>query len=1486
MSENLGFPTPGARDPITELPTAEGPSIQPRHIISERYEIISKLGSGGMGEVWRAYDLKLRVDVALKSLRADLKKHEERTEVLRREVRTAREVISPNVCRIFDLVVEENQELISMEYVDGMTLTAMLAKKTLLELRTARDIATQFLAGLEAIHQAGLVHRDLKPENIMITRTGRVVVMDFGIAKQVTQVEGTISGTPPYMSPEQRAGEKVDARSDIYSAGVILAEMIHPGGVFSQKTREGIWSMVRKDPLQLPDTPWKTVIACAVAQDPSQRFSSAAALSRALEEVAQRVETIEERKPYPGLASFSAADAAYFFGRELEVETVIKKLQQLHLMALIGPSGAGKTSFLRAGLIPVLPPNWDYIFCTPGDSPAINLGQALVPKISGDVELIQKLLRFDDTQIAISILDRWRKNHPEVLLIIDRFEELFTLNSSTVQSQYADLIGKAALEANVRVLLVMRDDFLMFCHGHPPLVPIFSELTGLSPLSGTALRRALVQPALKCGYRFEDEELVDEIIADVEKERGALPLMAFAAACLWEKRERTSGLLTRQSYKEIGGVAGALAQHAESTMDRIGIEGQPIVREIFRNLITAQNTRAARDIDELLSVFTAKSAAEEVLRTLIDARLLTSFEAPQSEQENPRSRVEIIHESLISNWPRLVRWQTQDEESAQLRDQLRQSSQMWQQRNRSQDLLWTGAAYLEFQAWRQTYSGGLTPTEEAFAHAMTARATKSRRQRRAVISAIIVVLLIVVAVFANSWREEKQSRESAEASKVLALGRNELQKDPTVAVAYAIASLQIADTANGRQFALEALSKAPPASIEPNLPIRPTFLQFSPDGNWLAAGGAMGLRLLRRDGKKTIILEDGLSKTWRCRAPQFSANGDFLVWVSPYDPTMVRIWSIKTQKEIKHFQMEGKTVNFIRGNRLFLITDTVGRNSAYTDVFVRLDLSGWDSGWTNARIRSWDFKDIEPKIIGNLDLQNMSGYDIDPSGKWLVYNTGNSVYLRSIENLSATPRLIGQHKNASRVVTFNPSGTQVASSDSNGEIRLWSLDNSSETPLRIINGKEPVYGMYFSHSGSILAVSYKHEGIKLWDLNAPIENEPLTLQRNLEPSFPFVTFSPDDKWVAAAYIDSIAIWPLNQKLPLVLHGDGEEGAWGVHFTPDGKSLIAGFSIGSIYLWPWMTDTTRILWKPPAGEINSIDVDPKARFLGIGTSHEGAFLISLADGTATPIPGTLSERALHRISFSPDGKLAAIGTDKDDRGIRIWNLQSRDVSILNGSEGMRIILLEFASDESLFSSDDQGRLRRWDLKNSTSRVVLTAKGAGMKIGSITFAKNNHDLLACVLGLYVYEDYTQFRSEVRMINLKDGSSRTISSHGNRVYVAKFDVSGNSLITGDMDGIVRVGPISGEEPHLFFGHTSGIVALDVHPHNNWIASTEMMKPIVRVWPVPTGRPLQLLSHDELLTRLRSLTNVRIVADSATASGYQTKFEALKGWEESPTW
>ncbi len=350
----LAIDQPSLHDEIRAEHDAEAPTIdagstqlRPGQVLGNRYQIRSRLGGGGMGEVWRAFDLKLRVDVALKALHPRLLENERALETLRQEVRTAREVVSPNVCRVFQLEEVEGRELVSMEYVDGQTLTEVLRERSPLELDEAREIAAQFLAGLEAIHDAGLVHRDIKPENVMLTRAGRVVVMDFGIAKALATGDAqTVAGTPAYMSPEQSRGEPLDARADVFSAGIALAEMVAPRGVRTREARQELWADAREEPPRLEPTPWRRVLVRALASEKGQRYGSAAKLARALEEVTQRA-TDEEVQPYPGLAAFTAENASYFFGRELEVEELWRKLGRAHLLGLIGPSGAGKSSFLR-----------------------------------------------------------------------------------------------------------------------------------------------------------------------------------------------------------------------------------------------------------------------------------------------------------------------------------------------------------------------------------------------------------------------------------------------------------------------------------------------------------------------------------------------------------------------------------------------------------------------------------------------------------------------------------------------------------------------------------------------------------------------------------------------------------------------------------------------------------------------------------------------------------------------------------------------------------------------------------------------------------------------------------------------------------------------------------------------------------------------------------------------------------------------------------
>ena len=575
----------------------------------------------------------------------------------------------------------------------------------------------------------------------------------------------------------------------------------------------------------------------------------------------------DETSPYPGLSSFTEADSENFFGRETEIAALWRRISGHRLLAVVGPSGAGKSSLMRAGVVARAPPGWRAIVCQPGEDPVLAVARALAPDLAGDASELRQLLAFHDPDIALAVAARWRGRWDEALLVVDQFEELFTLNSVAVQERFVELLRRLVDAAGIHVALVLRDDFLLECHRFPQLAPIFNQLTPVGPPPAAELRRALTEPALRHLYGFESEPLVDEMVGEVDLERGALPLLAFAVSRLWELRDRDRRLLTRTAYEEIGGVGGALAQHAEETLEAIGAERMSVVRELFRNLVTAQSTRAVRDVDELLSVFdeSARDEALSVLNALVDARLLTVFEEDESETHGEgRRRIEIAHESLLKAWPRLVRWQTQDADAAQIRDQLRQAAQLWRAKGQPNDLLWAGTSYREFALWRERYPGGLTAVETDFAEAMTKHAQRRRRRRRLVVAALLLGLVVVAVIVTTLWRRSEHHARRVEAQRLFEISRRTIDRSPPEALAWAIASLELEDDPAVRRLALQTLWRSPmPQVIEEfnggGQGAVAISSRFSPDGRWLVTGTGDGRTILSTDGGRS-------SMTWKRRS--------------------------------------------------------------------------------------------------------------------------------------------------------------------------------------------------------------------------------------------------------------------------------------------------------------------------------------------------------------------------------------------------------------------------------------------------------------------------------------------------------------------------------------------------------------------------------------------------------------------------------------------
>jgi WD40 repeat protein/DNA-binding winged helix-turn-helix (wHTH) protein len=1181
-----------------------------------------------------------------------------------------------------------------------------------------------------------------------------------------------------------------------------------------------------------------------------------------------------ESSPYPGLLSFSAADAEFFFGREEEVQTLWAKLERRHLLALIGPSGAGKSSLLQAGLVPERPSGWGALVCRPRESPFAALEQALREELG--------LEEGADPGETLGLLQEWRRAHREVLLCIDAFEELFTLNDEETRARFSELLRKAA-DSGAHVLLAMRDDFFVQCRDYPGLQAVFDEVTPLKPPQGPALRRALVEPARKCGYRFEDEALVADILAEVTNEKGAFPLLAFAAARLWEKRDRSRSLLTRKAYLEIGGVGGALAQHAERTLVAIGAEREPMVREILRNLTTAKGTRAGQNREELLSVFQDREGAAAVLQKLIDARLLTST----------GREVELSHESLLSAWPRLVRWQAQDAEGAVLRDQLRQAARTWQEKARPEDLLWTGSSYRELAQWRERYARGLTATEQAFAEASSRLSERRRRRKRIALTALVASTLAVATITSWLWRQAKAGEIRAEAAKLLALGELRLQEDPTEALAFATASLELADTEEARVFAMKALWEAPPALELIADSQAAKVANFSPDGKWLAASGhATDVLVWSADGGGPLVLPGHDTSPRGPNNARWPSNDLVVTGLRSMIGRRVSLWSLPEGRLIRTIDF-GAPSDWQVGPGL-LLAQTLESGSAQ------------DRGVGS--LRSWTLPNGEPVVLGSVDWRELgtSTSFFEPHGRSWLYSKETNVYSRPVPVGTGPDRLFAKLEAELADVWNTPDWLAVA--DKSGETHVWSFPPEGPDKEAVIPRPETAsYGMLPDPSSRWLSgVPSMDQQVRLWDLSAWGAARPLSLRRRGSWYQAIPRFDPAGDWVvvSTARVTRLTFWPLVKTYPFVVEGYTAQ-ARPLAFSPDGKWLATSWDYQGLRFWPLPGNSVsevRSLKLEAPFRMNCLAFDPGNRYLFAVGGADRAAVFPLDGSRRRDLDGFSEDTFLRAAGVSPSGRRVATAFNygQGEKTLRVWDLETGELQRFDlpespvrratGASEARsgyeqgIFSLAFADESILYTAGDGG-LRRWNLETGSSELVMATSPGYFLSGSFSAGARKAFVAEYRLGSQAD------CGRALLFDLEKGASRELTEFGECGPQGRgarsIDPSGTVAATGSDDGIVRVGPLSGGEPHLLVGHKGAVDYVAISPDLRWVA-TAGEDNTLRLWPMPdlSKPPLHTLPHDEFLAKLRSLTNLRAVRDPSTAIGWKIEVGPFPGWNEVPTW
>jgi eukaryotic-like serine/threonine-protein kinase len=780
-------------------PAPQGQKLRPGTRL-QHYELIRELGSGGMGTVFLARDVRLGRRVAIKFL------HTQDADLTQRfilEARATARCSHENIVIIYEVGEYENSPFMVLEFLQGQPLTKALGNQRLPPSR-AVELMVPVVKALACAHEQGIVHRDLKPENIVVTDTGGIKVLDFGIAKMLQGAAepaeapspdgqphaptvpaaaagdgnltrgGAIMGTMAYMSPEQWGiGVSIDHRTDIWAVGIMLFRMLsgkHPLDPLRgpQLMVTGMLDEPMPRLLQMaPDVPpdLAAVVDRCLLKKKDERFADAQSLLRALEPFLPGRFSRElklDESPYAGLSSFQEADADRFFGRTREIAALVNRIHDRPLLAVVGPSGTGKSSFVRAGLVPVLKRSgtaWEALVIRPGRNPLAALASTVAPLMSSsttveeDIQEQQRLVQrmhAEPGYVGSVLRSRARHQRRKILVFIDQFEELYTLvPDARERLAFTACLSGIADDATspIRVILSIRSDFL---DRVPEDERFMSELSqGLFFLSSPhseGLRDALVQPAEMAGYQFETPALVDNMLEHLEATQGALPLLQFAAMQLWEARDKKNRQLTVSAYKAMGGIAGALASHADSVLAGMTTQERTLVRALCLRLITPERTRAIVSVDELRELTTDAAEMQRLIDHLVQARLLVV----QTGGGGSGATVEIVHESLIHSWPTLRRWLDEGQEDAAFLEQLRNAARQWQGKNFDSNLLWRGELVDEAERFQRRFRGELPKVQQDFLEAVSSQALKGRRLKRALLvgSASFLVLLVIAAAVA------------------------------------------------------------------------------------------------------------------------------------------------------------------------------------------------------------------------------------------------------------------------------------------------------------------------------------------------------------------------------------------------------------------------------------------------------------------------------------------------------------------------------------------------------------------------------------------------------------------------------------------------------------------------------------------------------------------------------------------------------------------
>jgi WD40 repeat protein len=890
---------------------------------------------------------------------------------------------------------------------------------------------------------------------------------------------------------------------------------------------------------------------------------------------------------------------------------------------------------------------------------------------------------------------------------------------------------------------------------------------------------------------------------------------------------------------------------------------------------------------------------------------LTTFESHDDEEFSAR-RVEIVHESLLANWPRLVRWQTQDQEGAQLRDDLRQAAKTWNEHGRHDDRLWTGTVYREFRLWSERYPGGLTEIEETFGSAMTAYSGRRRRRRRAMVASVMSVLVTGLVVVGYFWQRSVREALRAEGANLVSLGQIQLESYPSATVAHAIASLELADSESARSLAQAALWRGPTALVANNH--HSWWVRFNPSGDQMiqsTVGAPAPLHIIDRTGREKTLEPP---PDWPRVLFYVNPTGTHLfthVWATAQAEQHLVLWSIPDGRRLADLRYGAPSSLSGFGWKEHEIILGVFEN----------DRGHIDAVSFDGSVKRLDSPDLD------FDLRQwhrQTTIDTE-TGRWFAAIEDGNVKLYEIGNTGlSAPRVLGRQEGSDPRSIFGADGNSLLTTNTGGEIQIW--DPLEVGPSTVIQGPRGIHGLVLAGDGSViegctvkddrlvswvwslrneeaellrridlgpLGMGYYYMGprgdrvaragpdksVRLWSLGAPFDAEPVSLLRGDIGTQWSLAFHPSGDVLATADEAGVSIWPLSRRYPAVIRRHSEAVS-SVVFEPGGRWLASAGIEGAVWRWPLegLAPTKGEMVFREDSDISAVAISPDIDHLLVGRRLDRAAVKPLKGGPTTTLEGALQSVG---VAFSGDGTMAAVLGNRPDNlaGVTfVYRVGHWDEPVvLEHENGAFLGWPKFQSDGRVLACGPPG-LWRLDPKNGRSQLLYEKGVAGFSMS------RDENLVALV---ETPDPSTNAPSRVTVVNLHNRVSRSLQTHGDLVSAIALHPSGSWLVSGDKEGTIRVGPMDGGVPHLLFGHEGRVRSVAIDPQERWIASGGE-DGTVRLWPMPdlTKPPLHTLPREELIAKLKTLTNLRVVRDPESSTGWTLTHDPFPGWETVPTW